>query len=399
MRDIFRLPVHRRADIGPSTFNLPKTKAQHHDLALDVVDANIRNHIEDLHDPRRAGKVVAISMVGTMVATLIAQNAFFDDTGNDNASLPFGPTPTSPNIDLGPIYSRIATLEAGATQVAADGTRFAIVESTAQAIKTPTPAPTATKDNRVTEEAATREAADLALRSTIDAQDEYIATLFVNDTPESTETPTSTNTPTATLTKTATAVATTQTATAISVPTEKPTQAPTPTDTATSTTTPTATEHRETETSQSPEVTTAWPTTPQEAAETFGTDEQSQDPARWEKNEYGGWHYLQTGEKTVINPKGWIFEGFYIQVDGTSNCYSSDGIREFSNGGTIWHIRGKEEAKKLLSDLEAKGYSCRLILDSSESDAVKQELHGEQTADLPYHGEINAAQVTIFITG
>lgn len=119
-----------------------------------------------------------------------------------------------------------------------------------------------------------------------------------------------------------------------------PTATATPEATATKTPTPTATP----EALAVPEVLPAWPKSAEKAAALFGSS-----PDRWEVNPNGGWHLREEGWRILINPKGYLMEGYYDTKPGKDPlCFASAGVALKIQGGTIWPERGTEESAKNL---------------------------------------------------
>jgi hypothetical protein len=157
----------------------------------------------------------------------------------------------------------------------------------------------------------------------------------------------------------------TPTATAKAERTATPTQTPEPTKTSTPTATSEVTAVAEA--TPVPEVLPTWPETAEAAAALFGGS-----PDRWEKNPDGGWHLREEGWRTLIDPKGYLMEGYYDTKPGKNpSCFTSVGVGVEMQGGTIWPVRGTEkEAKKLQRKMaipvwdDGKQYPCQVILPS-----------------------------------
>lgn len=143
------------------------------------------------------------------------------------------------------------------------------------------------------------------------------------------------------------------------------TATPTPEPTATKTPTPEPTATASPEALAVPEVLPAWPKTAEEVAALFGGS-----PERWEKNPDGGWHLKEEGFRTLIDPNGYLAEGYYDTKPGKNPlCFSSAGIPFEIQGGTIWTERGTEEAAVELQQKMAipiwddgKQHPCQVIL-------------------------------------
>jgi hypothetical protein len=139
------------------------------------------------------------------------------------------------------------------------------------------------------------------------------------------------------------------------------TATPTPEPTATKTPTPTATP----EALAVPEVLPAWPKTAEEVAALFGGS-----PERWEVNPDGGWHLREEGWTTLIDPHGYLMEGYYDTKPGKNPlCIASAGVEVEIQGGTVWPERGTEEtAKELQTKMaipiwdDGKQHPCQVIL-------------------------------------
>ena len=90
-----------------------------------------------------------------------------------------------------------------------------------------------------------------------------------------------------------------------------------------------------------------WPGTPQEAANLFGVDEDGKNPDRWEINSAKGWHFIEGKKRSVINPHGLIFEGYFDTKEGSQQIVSN-GVPVPVQGATIWPVSGEQQANNLL---------------------------------------------------
>lgn len=95
-----------------------------------------------------------------------------------------------------------------------------------------------------------------------------------------------------------------------------------------------------------------WPTTAAQAARMFGGSAD-----RWELNGLGGWHLQEADTATLVNPQGFLAEGYYDEVTG-DNALCAAFVTPFPvQGATIWPVPGTTETA---TNLAAKMDPARL---------------------------------------
>lgn len=82
-----------------------------------------------------------------------------------------------------------------------------------------------------------------------------------------------------------------------------------------------------------------WPTTPAEAAARFapGTS-----PTRWEVSPEGGWHMREEPFRAIVNPSGFILEGYYDTKPGKDPRQFVSVLPIEAQGVTVWRATPEE---------------------------------------------------------
>jgi len=95
-----------------------------------------------------------------------------------------------------------------------------------------------------------------------------------------------------------------------------------------------------------------FPNTPQEAATLFGATAD-----RWELSVDGGWHLIEDDERTVVNPAGFVLEGYYDQNPGKNPRQFVATVAIEAQGATIWNLNPQEAQVLFDAMAQQKGYT------------------------------------------
>jgi len=104
-----------------------------------------------------------------------------------------------------------------------------------------------------------------------------------------------------------------------------------------------------TDTTDTPEITGLWANTATEAAQSFGTDEYSRNPANWEPTAEGeGWHLEEDGSIHELTLRDFVAEGYWDTKPGTNpQALVANGGNISVQGATVWNIHGERAAQVL----------------------------------------------------
>jgi len=101
-----------------------------------------------------------------------------------------------------------------------------------------------------------------------------------------------------------------------------------------------------------------WPTTPADAANLFGGTAD-----RWELTPDGGWHLTEDHSRTVVNPAGFVGEGYYDTNPGRDPRQMVFTVGVEVQGCTIWPLSASE-AQFLFDAMAAqKGYTTEQAME------------------------------------
>jgi len=97
----------------------------------------------------------------------------------------------------------------------------------------------------------------------------------------------------------------------------------------------------------------SWPTNPEEAARLFGAD-----ASRWEITPDGGWHLLESHERTLVNPAGFVLEGYYDQNPGKDPRQFVSVVAIELQGCTVWPLNPSQADDLFVAMATQKRYTA-----------------------------------------